>query len=121
MANSSVILLVDDDEDHILLTRCAFNQAGMVNPLYVVRDGQEAIAYLEGKGIYTNRAEYPLPSLMLLDLKMPKKNGFEVLEWIRARPDLRSLKIVVLTTSADIHEVKLAYDLGANSFMVKPP
>lgn len=116
----SVILLAEDDEDHVLLIRRAFKQARLVNPLCVVRNGEEAIAYLEGKGLYANRAEYPLPSLLLLDLKMPRKNGFEVLEWIRAHPRLAPLRVIVLTTSDDRQDVNLAYQLGANSFLRKP-
>src|SRR4051794_32802780 len=71
------ILLAEDDPDHILLIRHAFKQAGLINPLQIVRSGEEAIAYLEGSGKFSNRAEYPLPSLFLLDLKMPRKDGFE--------------------------------------------
>jgi CheY-like chemotaxis protein len=92
----------------------------LINPLYVVRDGEEAIAYLKGEDRFANRDEYPLPTLLLLDLKMPRKDGFGVLEWIRQQPSLRRLRVVVLTGSEDIYDVNRAYDLGANSFLVKP-
>ena len=92
----------------------------MLNPLQVVRDGEETIAYLSGEGKYSNRAEYPLPDLLLLDLKMPRIDGFEVLKWIREQPGLSALRVVVLTSSEDIRDVNVAYRLGANSFMVKP-
>src|SRR6266566_5950637 len=99
MPGRGVILLAEDNEDHILLIQRAFTQAGLLNPLYVVRDGEQAIAYLKGGGEYANRDQHPLPELLLLDLKMPRKNGFEVLGWIRSDPGLRPLRVVVLTTS----------------------
>jgi CheY-like chemotaxis protein len=115
-----VILLAEDIEDHIMLTRRAFKMAGLLNPVVVVRDGEEAIAYLTGEGKFANRFEYPLPTLLLLDLKMPRKNGFEVLEWLRGKTELSALRVVVLTTSDRIQDVNRAYQLGANSFLTKP-
>jgi len=103
-----------------LLIRRAFSKSNVVNPVQVVRSGEEAIAYLRGTGRYANRPEFPLPSLMLLDLKLIGLDGFEVLKWVRAQPELSSLRIVVLTSSSDIRDVNLAYQLGANSFLVKP-
>jgi CheY-like chemotaxis protein len=120
MSDEAVILLVEDREDDIALIQKAFREAYVPNPLHVLRNGEEAIAYLEGEGKYGNRAEYPLPELMLLDLKMPRVDGFDVLRWVRAQPNLASLRIVVLTCSESIRDVNLAYSLGANSFMVKP-
>jgi CheY-like chemotaxis protein len=116
----AVILLAEDSEDDIILIRRAFRQANIVNPLQVVHDGAEAIAYLRGDGPYTNRAEYPLPELLLLDLKMPGVDGFEVLRWIREQSGLGAMRIVVLSSSERIRDVNLAYQLGANSFLVKP-
>src|SRR4051794_26679926 len=115
----AVILLAEDREDDILLIRKAFARAYIHNPLQVVRDGEEALAYLQGQGRYGNRDEYPLPELLLLDLKMPRMNGFEVIKWIRQQPGLSALRIVVLTSSDSIRDVNTAYRLGANSFMVK--
>jgi CheY-like chemotaxis protein len=115
-----VILLAEDDENHVFLIRRAFKKAGLINPLYVVRNGEEAIAYLKGEGCFANREEYPLPALLLLDLKMPQKDGFQVLEWIRQEPNFRRLRVVVLTSSEEIRDVNRAYELGANSFLVKP-
>ena len=120
MPNIDVILLAEDNEDHVLLTRRAFKQAGLVNPLFVVENGEEVVAYLTGEGKFANRNEYPLPTLLLLDLKMPRKDGFEVLEWIRKQPTLAGLRVVVLTTSDRILDVNRAYQLGANSFLTKP-
>jgi CheY-like chemotaxis protein len=115
-----VILVAEDNADHVLLIQRAFRMSGLVNPLYVVNDGEQAIAYLKGEGRYANRAEYPLPCLLLLDLKMPNKNGFEVLEWIRSERALGALRVVVLTTSGETQDINRAYQLGANSFLTKP-
>lgn len=120
MSDQAVILLAEDREDDILLVRHAFKKAYINNPLHVVRDGEEAIAYLAGEGKYSNRSEYPLPDLFLLDLKMPRMDGFQVLKWVRRHPTLGALRVIVLTSSDDIRDVNAAYQLGANSFMVKP-
>ena len=120
MADQPVILLAEDREDDILLIRRALAAGSITNPLQVVRDGEEAIAYLQGEGKFADRTEYPLPTLLLLDLKMPKADGFEVLTWIRQQPLLNGLLVVVLTCSENIRDVTVAYQLGANSFMVKP-
>src|SRR2546428_9867920 len=120
MPDQAVILLAEDREDDILLIRKAFQEAFINNPLQVVRDGEEAIAYLSGEGKYSNRAEYPLPELMLLDLKMPGTDGFDVLKWMRQQPGLQALRVVVLTSSDQMRDVNAAYQLGANSFLVKP-
>lgn len=120
MPDRALFLLVEDDEDQVALIRRAFQKAKIVNPLMVVRSGEEALVYLEGAGPYVNRDEFPLPKLILLDLKMPGISGFDVLRWIRQQPELRSPRIVVLTASNEIRDVNLAYQLGANSFLVKP-
>jgi len=120
LPEQAVILLVDDREDDILLVRRALGRANVLNPLFVVRDGEEALAYLDGIGKYKNRDEYPLPDIMLLDLKMPRMDGFEVLREVRHRRELKALRIIVLTSSEEVFDVNKAYDLGANSFLVKP-
>lgn len=120
MPDRDVILLAEDRDDDVLLVRQAFDQAGIRNPLYVVHNGQEAISYLKGEGPFASREEFPLPSLLLLDLKMPGVDGFEVLEWIRQQPGLSSLRVVVLTSSDQMKDVNRAYQAGANSFLVKP-
>ena len=120
VADRAIILLAEDREEDIILIQRAFKQAYINNPLFVVRNGEEAIDYLSGVGKYSNREEYPVPDLLLLDLKMPRVDGFEVLEWIRAQPGLSTLRVVVLTMSEDMRDVNRAYRLGANSFMVKP-
>lgn len=115
-----MILIAEDNEDHVILLRRALKKGAVLNPLFVVSDGEEAIAYLKGEGKFADRYEYPLPGLLLLDLKMPKKDGFEVLEWIRQQPYLKRLRVVVLTTSDSPADIDRAYELGANSFIVKP-
>ena len=120
MSEQALFLLVEDSEDDALLIRRCFLKSTILNPLHVVRSGEEAIEYLEGTGRYANRAEHPLPALVLLDLKLPGKDGFAVLTWIRQQPTLRSLRVVVLTSCNEIRDVNLAYQMGANSFLVKP-
>jgi len=120
MPDQAVILLAEDREDDILLIRKAFEKGDIRNPLYVVRDGEEVVSYLKGTGRFFNRDEYPLPDLLLLDLKMPRMDGFDVLRWLRQQPAFGSLRVVVLTSSDQIRDANVAYHLGANSFMVKP-
>jgi CheY-like chemotaxis protein len=114
------ILLVEDDPNDIILIKRAFGKANITNPLQVVEDEEEAIACLAGKGRYANWQNYPLPILILLDLKLPRKSGHEVLEWLRQQPMLKLLTVVVLTSSQQSSDVNRAYDLGANSYLVKP-
>src|SRR5690242_17559118 len=115
-----VILLVDDNDADVLLTRQAFAAARINNPLFAVCDGEEAVLYLEGFGPFANRAEFPLPHLVLLDLDMPKINGFRVLKWVRGHEHFKSLPIVILSGSSDELDITKAYQLGANSYLVKP-
>jgi CheY-like chemotaxis protein len=119
MPERLLVLLVEDSDDDIMVIRKAFERARIPNPLYVVKDGEAAIAYLTGSGKYAVRDEYPLPALVLLDLKLPGIDGFEVLSWIRQTPGVSALRVVVLTSSDSIRDVNAAYELGANSFMVK--
>ena len=117
--HAELILLAEDDENDIALFHLGLARAGINNPVEIVRNGEECRAYLEGVGPYADRERYPLPSLLLLDLKMPLMDGFDVLSWIRCHPTLSRLRIVVLTASHDILDVNRAYDLGANSFLTK--
>lgn len=120
MSNQPPILLVEDNEDHVLLLRHAFQKAGITNPVQVANNGEDAVAYLEGKGRYSNWKEFPLPLIVLLDIKMPGMNGFDVLRWIRQQPGLKALRVAMLTSSDLGQEIKMAYDLGANVFLTKP-
>lgn len=115
-----MILLVEDNDDDAYLIRRALEQANTVNPVRVVHDGEEAVAYLKGEPPYEDREVYPLPELLLLDLKMPRMDGFEVLRWLRQQPELRELRVTVLTSSADVRDANAAFALGANSFLIKP-
>lgn len=120
MSDQALVLLVEDNEDDLALVRRAFDKGKVVNPLQVVRSGEEALEYLVGTGRYSNRLEYPVPELILLDLKLPGIDGFQVLRWIRQQPGLKALRIVVLTSSTHMDDATLAYQSGANSFLVKP-
>src|SRR3989442_4741772 len=95
----ATVLLAEDDPDDVLLTQIAFERARLANPLQVVRDGEEAIAYLSGEGAFDDRDRFPSPILLLLDLKMPKVDGFQVLEWLRSQPRLRQLPVAIMTSS----------------------
>jgi len=120
MDDVAAIHLAEDREDDIVLVQKTFAKARIPNPLFLVRDGEEAINYLAGSGPFCNRTQYPLPALVLLDLKMPRVDGFQVLQWLKIQPTLNAIRVVVLTSSDDIHDVSRAYQLGANSFLVKP-
>jgi two-component system response regulator len=117
--DQAVILIAEDLPEDALLIRRAFREALVPNPLHFVADGEETIAYLAGEGKYSSRDEFPLPGLLLLDLNMPKIDGFEVLRWIQRQPGLRSLRIVVLTSATESGQPELAYQLGAAAILVK--
>src|SRR5689334_7989798 len=120
MPQHAVVLLVEDRDDDVLLVRRAFAAGSIPNPLFVVSNGKEAIDYLDGVGKFANRSEYPLPDLILLDLTLPQVTGFDVIRHIRSKPGLKGLRLIVLTSSERIADVNQAYDLGANSYLVKP-
>jgi CheY-like chemotaxis protein len=119
-ATRSLILLVDDNLDDIFLTKRAFDRAGVNHEVQSLSSGAEAIAYLAGNPPYDDRVKHPLPDLMLLDIKMPATDGFDVLRWVRRQPQFARLCIVMLTSSDDLRDVNQAYMLGANCFLVKP-
>jgi CheY-like chemotaxis protein len=114
------ILQVDDEPSDAFLLQSVFSEAGIANPVQVAADGQQAIDYLAGIGAYSDRERFPLPCLVLLDLKLPKKSGLAVIEWIRAQPALRPIVVIVFSSSALPSDVRTAYALGANSFIEKP-
>ena len=116
----STILLVDDSEDDTYIFQRAWKSAAIMNPLAIVSDGDQAIAYLNGLEPFADRARYGFPLIVLLDLNMPRKNGFEFLEWVRQQPALRFLTVEVITSSMRPQDVERALELGANSFFVKP-
>lgn len=114
------ILLVEDNPDDVELTRLAFEEANVANHLVVARDGAEALDYLFARGRYASRDASVLPSIVLLDLNLPKLDGREVLQAIRADPATRELPVIVLTTSAEPFDVEASYALGVNSYIQKP-
>jgi CheY-like chemotaxis protein len=111
---------VEDEENDALLIRRAFERAGINDSLQRVCNGLEALAYLSGDPPFQDRNRYPLPFVVMLDIKLPLMDGFEVLKWIRKQPAFLSLCVVMLTSSDDMRMVNRAYRLGANSFFVKP-
>ena len=119
MALRNAILVAEDNQDDRLLLQRALTSARVLNPIFSVHDGEETIAYLEGTGPYGDRAKFPQPILLLLDLNMPKKSGLEVLAWLQSHPTDK-LGIVVLTGATDLTLLNRAYALGAHSFLVKP-
>ena len=120
MNGKPTILLVDDSESDRFLMCMAFKKAGFDCALPEVCDGAEAIAYLKGEVSYRDRAKFPLPSVIFLDLNMPMKNGFEVLKWLRGQPGLKRIIVLILTASMREEDAARAFDLGANWFLIKP-
>lgn len=116
-----MILLVEDNEDDVFLMEIALRAAGVTNPWSVVTDGQEALDYLQGAGRFADREKFPFPKLIFLDLKLPYRSGLEILEWIRERRDLPETTVVVLTSSNEPSDLQRAYNLGAKTYLVKPP
>jgi CheY-like chemotaxis protein len=121
MNTENTILLVEDNPKDVFLVQRAFRKAGITTPLQVVSDGDAAVQYLSGKAPYSDRVAYPLPVFVLLDLKLPRRSGAEILAWIRQQPELRRLPVVVLTSSREYVDINRIYDLGANTYIVKPP
>jgi CheY-like chemotaxis protein len=114
------VLLVEDDLNDIFLVKRAFKMAQVRNPLQIVTDGLEAMSYLKGGDKFADRQVYPLPKLIVMDIKMPRKTGFEVLEWAKRDPLLRRIPIVIVSSSESPADINRAYELGANAYMVKP-
>ncbi len=114
------VLYAEDEGDDVLLLEYAFKMAFIPNPLKVVRDGDEAVAYLSGDGPYADRGQHPLPGLVLLDLKMPRRSGLQVLRWIRHEPHLAGLPVVIYTSSEHPDDLQQAEALGANEYLIKP-
>lgn len=119
-SNNGLILLVEDRPDEVELMKQALHQAGITNPLRVLSDGAEAIAYFEGVNRYADRSAWPLPRLILLDLKLPKRSGLDVVAWAKKDPRLRRIPTVIVTSSRENSDMERAYAAGANSYLVKP-
>ncbi len=118
--SAAVVLLVEDDLEDIEITRRAFKKGRIANPLFVVRDGEEAMEFLQHTGRYSDAATAPRPSLILLDLNLPRLDGREVLKEIKRDASLRRIPVVVLTTSSEEADVLHCYDDGANTYITKP-
>ena len=116
----ALILYAEDDENDVFLMQHAFRKAGIENPLQIVTDGQSAIDYLQGKNGFEDRQHFPVPSLLLLDLKLPLQSGLDVLKWIRSSPAWCTLPVIMLTSSNQDSDIHRAYILGVNSYLVKP-
>lgn len=120
MNKSANILLVEDNEMDIELTLDAFKEAKLLNQIYVASTGEEALNYLFGEGKYSDREKYPVPDMVLLDLKLPGIDGFEVLEKIKSTPVLKRMPVIILTSSKEEADRSLSYDIGTNSYLIKP-
>ena len=114
------ILLVEDDENDAMLVRMAFEKNDIANPVQWVKDGLEAVAYLNGEGIYADREKFPFPEVLLLDLKMPRMTGLELLKWIGEHPEYRVIPTIIMTSSRQELDIENAYKLGANTYFTKP-
>jgi CheY-like chemotaxis protein len=114
------ILLVEDDPNDVMLVKRAFEKANIVNPIQVVDNGEDAQDYLLGEGKFSNRESFPLPVIILLDLKLPRRSGLEVLEWLRQQPNLKRIPVVILSSSTENRDINNAYDIGVNSYLIKP-
>src|ERR1700730_690742 len=111
------ILIADDSEDYVALLQMTLKHAGITNPVFVVRNGSEIIAYFRGEGRYSDRNQFPLPRILFLDLKMPGLGGLDALLWLRGRPQFSQMLIVVLSAVDEWKKIKEAYDLGSDSFV----
>jgi DNA-binding response OmpR family regulator len=120
MDQLKTILIVEDEPDDAELLGYAFDKIGIANPRITLPDGDEAAFYIAGTGAYADRSRYPLPGLILLDLKLPRRSGFDVLQLIRANEAARTIPVVVLTSSDNQEDINRAYGVGANSYLVKP-
>jgi len=114
------ILQVEDSEDDARLLQLAFQKAGIINEIITIHSGDEAICYLKGEGAYADRATFPMPGVLLLDLKLPGTSGFEVLEWIKQQSSPPDTLLVAISGYSEMHNVNRAYKLGARSFLTKP-
>lgn len=115
-----MILLIEDNPDDAELLRFAVAKAGITVPIVTLGDGGAAVAYFGGSGAYADRAAHPYPALVLLDLKLPRRSGFEVLQAVRDNPQTRHVPVVVLTSSSREPDIRRAYEAGANAYLVKP-
>ena len=115
-----LILVAEDDPNDVLLLKRAFLKNGVNNPVHSCSNGEDAIAYLQGKGEYQDRIKFPFPTMLITDLKMPRAGGFEILQWLRAHPECHVIPILIFSASRDVEDVRRAYQMGANAYLNKP-
>jgi len=120
MNQNQTVLLVDDSDDDLFLMRTGFKKVEFRAPVQEVRNGEEAIRYLAGEAGYSDRVQFPYPTVVLLDLNMPLKSGFDVLAWVQAHGKLKPCSVIVLSASSRPEDIQRAFELGANSYLVKP-
>lgn len=120
MNSNYTILLVEDEENDATLLKMALKKNNILNPVQWARDGLEAIAYLNGDGEHADRTKYPFPEVLIVDLKMPRMGGLELLSWIREHPAYKVIPTVIMTSSRLDMDIEKAYTLGANTYMIKP-
>lgn len=120
MHPQGLVLIAEDNPEDALLLRKALERAGMRSQTRFVHDGDEVLLYLQGLGAYANRTANPLPTMIILDIKMPKKTGLEVLEWLAANPEFAIVPTIVMSSSNLESDIRQAYRLGANTYFVKP-
>ncbi|WP_295125897.1 response regulator [uncultured Chitinophaga sp.] len=120
LSDKKCILIADDDVDDREMIKAAFDESGLVYPLCFVENGEELVQFLKRKGKYADDLKYPFPHIVLLDLNMPKKDGREALKEIKTDSELRTLPVVVLTTSTEENDILKSYELGVNSYVIKP-
>jgi CheY-like chemotaxis protein len=120
MDSTLQILVAEDNEDDAFILTHALKSAGLPIPAFICRDGQEVIDYIQGTGVFADRAKYPLPRMLILDIKMPRLSGLEVLRWVRAHPGCAVIPTIILTSSAHPHDVAEAFKNGVNAYFLKP-
>lgn len=120
MDRDLTILIIEDDPNDVLLLKKALSRAGIKDPIQVVTDGGQAIRYLQGDDEYGDRLQFPFPSVIFTDLKMPRMSGFDVLQWLRTHPECSVIPLIILTASRMDEDVRRAYQMGANAYLVKP-
>lgn len=120
MDRNLLILVAEDSDDDATLLKRAFSKNGINNPVHVCTDGNDAISYLQGTGKYCDRSTFPFPSVIITDLKMPIRDGFDILQWLQDHPECHVIPVIILSASAEERDVRRAYQLGANAYMQKP-
>jgi CheY-like chemotaxis protein len=119
MKTQLTVLLAEDEEDDVFFLKRALNKSRITDPLHVVNDGEHAVDYIRGERDYGNRRRHPMPDIMIVDLKMPGKSGFEVLNWLRRESRCRSMPLIILSSSPEPRDIARAYEFGANAYLVK--